>query len=271
MAEKQSETRRLTNLGGPEPNRGPRAPRTAPPAAARPGGGRSGHARAPRDLSDLASVIAHEMGTPLNVITGRAELIASGEADPSEIVPSARVILAQAQRLTQTIRRLLAQVRTSPDAPARAHPPRRPSPFWALERILVHLADYHAASGQHAELCASGIGDPRLRRLLTDLAREEAALANRINTARRDADVPVRTSRFHHTAIEHLERTTSPRSVDPEDVVHGCMEASLLLGNWLRRLAQRAGPQPTAHLLEELAAAHDAHARSLSSAYRDLH
>jgi two-component system NtrC family sensor kinase len=55
----------------------------------------------------LASGMAHELGTPLNVVAGRANLIASGKLGGEEITESAEAIKLQANRMTQIIRQLL--------------------------------------------------------------------------------------------------------------------------------------------------------------------
>lgn len=59
-----------------------------------------------RTVGTLASGIAHELGTPLNVVEGHAQLI--GEASVSdEVSDSARVIVRQARRMANIIRQLL--------------------------------------------------------------------------------------------------------------------------------------------------------------------
>jgi two-component system NtrC family sensor kinase len=56
----------------------------------------------------LASGIAHELGTPLHVISERARMIASGEArEPAEARACAEVIHQQASRMTHIVRQLL--------------------------------------------------------------------------------------------------------------------------------------------------------------------
>jgi signal transduction histidine kinase len=65
------------------------------------------HADRLATVGKLASGVAHELGTPLNVISARAAMIASGEALPSETADYARVIAGAAQRMTSIIRQLL--------------------------------------------------------------------------------------------------------------------------------------------------------------------
>ena len=65
-----------------------------------------------RTVGQLASGVAHEMGTPLNVVTGRASLISSGRLSPDAIVESAGIIKSQAERMATIIRQLLDFSRT---------------------------------------------------------------------------------------------------------------------------------------------------------------
>ena len=65
------------------------------------------HADRLSTVGKLASSITHELGTPLNVISGRADMIAAGEAQGEEISESARIISEQSGRIAGMIRRLL--------------------------------------------------------------------------------------------------------------------------------------------------------------------
>lgn len=67
-------------------------------------------------IGRLASGIAHELGTPLNVIGGRAEMICDGSISPESerIQKTAATIKAQADRMTQIIRHLLDFARQRP-------------------------------------------------------------------------------------------------------------------------------------------------------------
>ncbi|QDU99094.1 sensor histidine kinase [Lignipirellula cremea] len=65
------------------------------------------HADRLKTVGRLAAGIAHEMGTPLNVVSGRAGLIASGKLSAEEIHASAGVIRSETERITTVIRQLL--------------------------------------------------------------------------------------------------------------------------------------------------------------------
>lgn len=65
------------------------------------------HADRLRSVGRLASGVAHELGTPLNVILGRAGLIAADPGAGGDIIGSVEIIRSQCQRMTGIIRQLL--------------------------------------------------------------------------------------------------------------------------------------------------------------------
>lgn len=65
------------------------------------------HADRLKTVGRLAAGIAHELGTPLNVVSGRAGLIASGRLTEEEVRQSAQTIKAESDRITGIIRQLL--------------------------------------------------------------------------------------------------------------------------------------------------------------------
>jgi signal transduction histidine kinase len=71
------------------------------------------HADRLRTVGRLASGLAHEIGTPLSVVSGRAELISSGKLSDNEIHSSAQAIKLQAERITGIVRQLLDFARRS--------------------------------------------------------------------------------------------------------------------------------------------------------------
>ncbi len=65
------------------------------------------HADRLATVGTLASGIAHELGTPLNVISARAAMVARGETDLEESREYARAVSEAAQRMAKIIRQLL--------------------------------------------------------------------------------------------------------------------------------------------------------------------
>ncbi|WP_321393650.1 ATP-binding protein [uncultured Desulfuromusa sp.] len=62
-------------------------------------------------LGQLSAGIAHELGTPLNVISGRAKMICSAGMKPEDISRSAGIIGEQSERMTEIMRQLLSFAR----------------------------------------------------------------------------------------------------------------------------------------------------------------
>jgi signal transduction histidine kinase len=72
------------------------------------------HADRLTTVGKLASGLAHELGTPLNVVAGRARLIRDAEVEGQDAVESARIVGEQADRMTALIRQLLDFARPRP-------------------------------------------------------------------------------------------------------------------------------------------------------------
>lgn len=71
------------------------------------------HAERLATVGTLASGVAHELGTPLNVVSGRAKLIETDSVREAEARESARIIREQSERMTRIIRQLLDYSRKS--------------------------------------------------------------------------------------------------------------------------------------------------------------
>ncbi len=65
------------------------------------------HADRLATVGKLASGIAHELGAPLQVISGRARMIVDGDVTGDEVGENARIIHEQTHRVTKIIRQLL--------------------------------------------------------------------------------------------------------------------------------------------------------------------
>ncbi|HEY8518097.1 MAG TPA: HAMP domain-containing sensor histidine kinase [Candidatus Binatia bacterium] len=68
---------------------------------------RARHAERLASVGRFASGVAHELGTPLNVVSARAKMIASDMQESAAARTHARVIADQAARMTEMIRQLL--------------------------------------------------------------------------------------------------------------------------------------------------------------------
>ena len=126
------------------------------------------HADRLKTVGRLASGIAHELGTPLNVVAGRAGLIGSGKLDAEQIVQSATAIKLEADKMTQIIRQLLDF--------ARASAPRKlPVDLRTVVRRTIDMLDSIAAK-QKVELISSAEADEAIAEI--DAGQIQQVLTN---------------------------------------------------------------------------------------------
>jgi two-component system, NtrC family, sensor kinase len=91
------------------------------------------HADRLTTVGKLASGVAHELGTPLNVVSGRAKMIVRGQVKGQDVLDSAQTIVEQSERMTRIIKQLLGFAR-------RRQPQRKQESLRAIaERILILL------------------------------------------------------------------------------------------------------------------------------------
>ncbi len=81
------------------------------------------HADRLMTVGQLASGIAHELGTPLNVVSGRAKMIASDPTAAETTTKNARIVAEQAERMAAIIRQLLDFARQRGPSRASIHLP----------------------------------------------------------------------------------------------------------------------------------------------------
>jgi two-component system NtrC family sensor kinase len=122
-------------------------------------------------IGRLAAGIAHELGTPLNVVAGRAKLISGGDLRQEQIGECSRIIAEQAARMSNIIRQLLDF--------ARRHPSRKsPCNFAELLRQVLDLLQTTAKKqGVTFELV---LPEGRLAPIAVDEAQMQQVLINLI-------------------------------------------------------------------------------------------
>jgi signal transduction histidine kinase len=121
-------------------------------------------------VGELASGLAHELGTPLNVIGGRARLIEEADGASDEVRADATVVREEAAKMTALVRQLLGFARrTAPEK-------QEADVAGAAARVAQLLAPLAAGAGVVIELAAPGgpcvvRGDPLLiEQAITNLA-----------------------------------------------------------------------------------------------------
>lgn len=95
-------------------------------------------------IGQLAANIAHEVGTPLNVIGGRARVMAKRADDPTAVQKNADIIATQAERITKIIQQLLDYARRK--APARSDVDLRKVCVSTLDFLEVQLTTRHVVA-----------------------------------------------------------------------------------------------------------------------------
>lgn len=139
------------------------------------------HADRLSSVGTFASGIAHELGTPLAVVSGRAGLIADGTVtDPSEIATQARSIARQADKMAAIIRQLLDFARRRPSTlsgkdlvPLAAGTIDLLRPLAARRGIDIELA------GESVEVAADGV---QLQQVITNLTMNAIDASDRGGT-----------------------------------------------------------------------------------------
>lgn len=127
------------------------------------------HADRLQTVGRLATGLAHELGTPLNVVSGRAGLIASGQLVPDEVRESAVAIKTEADRITNLVRQLL-------DFARRRTPQRAAADLRDLVRqttvLLAPLAEKRQVALQFAEVpqpVVAWVDSTQIQQVLTNL------------------------------------------------------------------------------------------------------
>ncbi|QDV68623.1 Sporulation kinase E [Rosistilla carotiformis] len=162
-----------------------------------------------RTVGRLASGIAHELGTPLNVIQGRAQLIQSTTADPSQIETSAGEIIKESKRMTTIIRQLLDFARR--DTPRRIVCPLNQ----IAEQTIVLLKPLAQRRGVSLECLADDnvlghVDANQIQQVLTNL------IVNAIDASDDGGRVTVRVARHDERAV--IEVSDAGHGIDNDDI-----------------------------------------------------
>jgi len=96
------------------------------------------HADRVATVGQLASGVAHELGTPLTVIAGRARMIGEGDLDAGDLRDCTRIIVEQCDRMTAIIRQLLDFSRRRRPSPGPSDAVRLVDRALELVALLAH-------------------------------------------------------------------------------------------------------------------------------------
>jgi signal transduction histidine kinase len=130
------------------------------------------HADRLSTVGQLAAGVAHELGTPLNVISGRAGMIQSAAASgrPELVAEATQIIDEQVKRMTRIIRQLL-------DFARRRGPQRSPTDLVGLAtRVAAMLAPMARRAG--VEMSIHGPAAPSEVKASVDPSQIEQVLTN---------------------------------------------------------------------------------------------
>jgi two-component system, NtrC family, sensor kinase len=159
-------------------------------------------------VGQLAAGIAHDLGTPLSVISARAQLLASPDSREADLAANARSIVEQCDRMTATIQQLLDYSRRRRTARTLAD----------LRHIVTRTLGMLSTTAQKAgvELHADGLEAPLLARV--DQNQIEQAL---INVALNGIQAMPRGGRLHvHLDVQ---RARPPASAGAQAVDCACI------------------------------------------------
>ncbi len=150
------------------------------------------HADRLATVGKLASGVAHELGTPLNVVAGRAKMIRTDGDTSDSVRRNARIVEEQAERMVRIIRQLLDFARAGHSAVERFDPKQ------LAERALTLVQTNADARGIELELEATGElpeleGDQgQIQQVLTNL------LVNAIHAMAKPGKVAVHIGEKNH-------------------------------------------------------------------------
>src|SRR3569623_416542 len=161
------------------------------------------HADRLTTVGKLASGIAHELGTPLNVVSGRARLIRDGEVDGADAVDSARIIAEQSDRKTAVIRQQLDFARPRALQKAPVNVTVMAARVAELVATIAKKAQVEIEVPPHDESLRVEADDGQLNQVLINL------VVNAIQATPSGGSVTISAERVDHTAPPYVESASS--------------------------------------------------------------
>lgn len=123
-------------------------------------------------IGQVAAGLAHEIGSPLQVLEGRAQMLVRQAEKPEETRRIAAILVSQAQRVGRIVSRLLGQVRARPDESQRV----------PLGPVVQEIVDFLAVvAGRHDVRLTTSI--PRTLETPCSADRIQQILFNLISNA----------------------------------------------------------------------------------------
>lgn len=104
------------------------------------------HADRLRTVGEMASAVAHEIGTPLAIVRARAQQLTLGEVAPTRVAEIAAIVIGEVDRMSAIIRRMLAVSRRDVREVSEVH-----VGVWAEETIAL-LSPLARAEGVRLDL-----------------------------------------------------------------------------------------------------------------------
>ena len=166
-------------------------------------------------IGRLASEVAHEIGTPLGVISGRAEIIQKKLKDDHPLSRHVATILTQIERISGTLRQLMHHAR-----------PRRPAvcPV-ATSQMLVRIVELLQPMAARRQITLQAQAADELAPLLADPDQLQQVLLNLVNNAL-EATPPG--GRVHLTATQDDPTPVADQPNGQVRITRGHVEAPYL-------------------------------------------
>ena len=120
-------------------------------------------------MGKLASGLAHELGTPLNVVQGRAKLIVDREVEGDDVTSSAQIVVEQAGRMTALIRQLLDFARPRALQKVCVNAPALASRVCELVGMIARKANVTLVAPAPDDLMRADADDGQLTQVVTNL------------------------------------------------------------------------------------------------------